>query len=41
MCFGVINATALTNFTVSLLRNHIPKRIRMIVQVVISSPPTS
>jgi len=35
MCFGVIFATALTNFTVSLLRNHIPKRIRMIVQVVI------
>ena len=35
MCFGVIFATALTNFTVSLLRNHIPKRIRMIVQVII------
>ncbi len=35
MCFGVIFATTLTNFTVSLLRNHIPKRIRMIVQVII------
>jgi Na+-transporting NADH:ubiquinone oxidoreductase subunit D len=35
MCFGVVFATTLTNFTVSLLRNHIPKRIRMIVQVII------
>ncbi len=35
MCFGVIFATTLTNFTVSVLRNHIPKRIRMIVQVII------
>jgi Na+-transporting NADH:ubiquinone oxidoreductase subunit D len=35
MCFGVLFATALTNFTVSALRNHIPKRIRMIVQVII------
>jgi len=35
MCFGVTFAAALTNFTVSLLRNHIPKRIRMIVQVII------
>jgi Na+-transporting NADH:ubiquinone oxidoreductase subunit D len=35
MGFGVTFATALSCFTVSLLRNHIPKRIRMIVQVVI------
>jgi Na+-transporting NADH:ubiquinone oxidoreductase subunit E len=35
MGFGVTFATALTSFTVSLLRNHIPKRIRMIVQVII------
>ena len=35
MCAGVIFTAALTNFVVSLLRNHIPKRIRMIVQVLI------
>jgi Na+-transporting NADH:ubiquinone oxidoreductase subunit D len=35
MCFGVIFTTALSNLTVSILRNHIPKRIRMIVQVLI------
>ena len=35
MGFGVTFATALTAFTVSLLRNYIPTRIRMIVQVVI------
>ena len=35
MGFGVTVATALTGFTVSLLRNYIPTRIRMIVQVVI------
>lgn len=35
MCFGVVFTAALTNFTVSLLRLHIPKRIRMIVQVII------
>lgn len=35
MCFGVIFTTALSNLTVSALRNHIPKRIRMIVQVLI------
>jgi Na+-transporting NADH:ubiquinone oxidoreductase subunit D len=35
MGFGVTCATALTAFTVSLLRNWIPTRIRMIVQVVI------
>lgn len=35
MGFGVTFATALTAFTVSLLRNYIPVRIRMIVQVVI------
>lgn len=35
MCFGVIFVTALSNFTISLLRNLIPKRIRMIVQVLV------
>ncbi len=35
MCFGVIFTTALSNLTVSILRNYIPKRIRMIVQVII------
>ncbi len=35
MCAGVIFVTAASNFTVSLLRNAIPKRIRMIVQVLI------
>ena len=35
MGFGVTVATALTSFTIALLRNYIPVRIRMIVQVVI------
>ncbi|MFW6253765.1 MAG: Rnf-Nqr domain containing protein [Chitinivibrionales bacterium] len=35
MCAGVIFVTTASNFTVSLLRNHIPKRIRMVVQVLI------
>ena len=35
MGFGVTVATALTSFTISLLRNYIPVRIRMIVQVII------
>lgn len=35
MCLGVTFSTALTNFTISALRNFIPKRIRMIVQVLI------
>lgn len=35
MCFGVIFTTTLTSLTVSLLRNYIPQRIRMIVQVLI------
>lgn len=35
MCFGVIFTTSLSNVTISLLRNFIPKRIRMIVQVLI------
>ena len=35
MCFGVLFTTALSNFTISLLRNQIPRRIRMIVQVLI------
>jgi Na+-transporting NADH:ubiquinone oxidoreductase subunit D len=35
MCFGVTFVTALSNLTISALRNYIPKRIRMIVQVLI------
>lgn len=35
MCFGLIFSTAMTNVTISVLRNHIPARIRMIVQVLI------
>jgi Na+-transporting NADH:ubiquinone oxidoreductase subunit D len=35
MCAGVLFVTAFSNLTVSLLRNHIPQRIRMIVQVLI------
>lgn len=35
MCMGVTFVTALSNFTISLLRNYIPKRIRMIIQVLI------
>ncbi|NLB65465.1 MAG: NADH:ubiquinone reductase (Na(+)-transporting) subunit D [Lentisphaerae bacterium] len=35
MSFGVTFTTALTSFTISLLRNYIPVRIRMIVQVII------
>ena len=35
MCFGVIFTTALSNVTISLLRNYIPRRVRMIVQVLI------
>ncbi|MBD3241332.1 MAG: electron transport complex subunit RsxE [Chitinivibrionales bacterium] len=35
MCFGVIFVTAMSNFTISMLRNLIPKRIRMIVQVLV------
>ncbi len=35
MGVGVIFATALSSLTVSLLRNLTPKRIRMIVQVII------
>ena len=35
MGFGVTVATALTSFTISLLRNYIPTRVRMIVQVII------
>ena len=37
MCFGVTFVTALSNFTISLLRNFIPRRIRMIVQVLVIS----
>jgi Na+-transporting NADH:ubiquinone oxidoreductase subunit D len=35
MCAGVIFVTSASNLTVSLLRTAIPKRIRMIVQVLI------
>jgi len=35
MCGGVIFTLIMSNFTISLLRNYIPKRIRMIVQVII------
>ena len=35
MCFGVIFTTAFSNLTVSILRNYIPPRIRMMVQVLI------
>lgn len=35
MAFGVMFVTAFSNMTVSALRNHIPARIRMIVQVLI------
>lgn len=35
MAGGVIFVTALSNLTVSILRNYIPNRIRMIVQVMI------
>ena len=31
MCGGVIFTLIMSNFTISLLRNYIPKRIRMIV----------
>jgi Na+-transporting NADH:ubiquinone oxidoreductase subunit D len=35
MCGGLIFATALSNLTISLLRAHIPKQVRMMVQVLI------
>ena len=35
MCFGVLFVTSLSNLTISLLRNYIPPRVRMIVQVLI------
>ena len=35
MCLGVIFVTALSNFTVSLLRKRIPARIRMMVETLI------
>lgn len=37
MCAGLIWATTLSSFTVSLLRNWIPTRIRVMVQVLIIS----
>lgn len=33
MCAGLVFTTAMSSLTISLLRNHIPSRIRMIVQV--------
>ena len=35
MCLGVIFTLIMSNLTISILRNYIPKRIRMIVQVLI------
>lgn len=35
MCMGVIFTLIMSNLTISILRNYIPKRIRMIVQVLI------
>lgn len=35
MCAGLIFTTALSSFTVSMLRNHTPKQVRMMVQVLI------
>ncbi len=37
MCLGLIWATALTSATCSALRNYIPQRVRMIVQVLLAS----
>jgi Na+-transporting NADH:ubiquinone oxidoreductase subunit D len=37
MCFGLIFTTTLSGLFVSLLRNYMPQRIRMIVQVLIIS----
>lgn len=35
MCLGLVFTTSLSNLTVSLLRKHIPSRIRMMVEVLI------
>ncbi|MBL7016697.1 MAG: NADH:ubiquinone reductase (Na(+)-transporting) subunit D [Kiritimatiellales bacterium] len=35
MCGGLVFTAALSNLTVSLLRNYIPKQVRMMVQVLI------
>jgi Na+-transporting NADH:ubiquinone oxidoreductase subunit D len=35
MCMGLVFATALSSFTVSLLRSQIPRQVRMMVQVLI------
>lgn len=37
MCAGLVWATALSSLTASLLRNYIPKRVRMMVSVLIIS----
>ncbi len=35
MCLGLLFTVAFSNLTVSLLRNHIPRQVRMMVQVLI------
>ena len=35
MCVGLIFSVALSSFTISLLRNYIPHRVRMIIQTLI------
>lgn len=35
MCGGLVFATGLSSWTISLLRNYIPKQVRMMVQVLI------
>ena len=35
MCLGLVFTTALSSLTVSLLREHIPRQVRMMVQVLI------
>jgi len=35
MCVGLIFTTSLSNFTVSLMRNYIPARVRMMVETLI------
>ncbi|NWN87670.1 MAG: NADH:ubiquinone reductase (Na(+)-transporting) subunit D, partial [Micrococcaceae bacterium] len=39
MAFAVIFVTSLSNFFVSLIRNHIPSSIRIIVQMTIIASP--
>ncbi len=35
MCLAVISVTALSNFSVSVIRNHIPSSVRIIIQMTI------